>query len=265
MLLDPALLLSPQATVTREVTIMQNHTYTYHRNQKPNWSWLPTPIIVSEDTFAVLAVDGRLDSVLPTGRHRIRTKRQTVHYVPAVEHSYPVVGQEMLTQDGAAVRATVVASVRVTDPLTLLRQHGTRWTEALYLEVQLALRGVVAGLDLEELIDRRTELDPELTAPVKQWAEARGIEVVRVVVRDLGVPGALKQAVANVIGARLEGRAALERARGETAALRSLANAARAVGDNPALLQLRLLQQMEASNSNTYVIGNALPTPGVVA
>jgi len=55
--------------------------------------------------------------------------------------------------------------------------------------------------------------------------------------------------------ARKEGEAALERARGETAALRSLANAARMLQDNPQLMQLRMLQAMGESAGNTLVVG----------
>ncbi|MCA1706792.1 MAG: hypothetical protein LC808_27445 [Actinobacteria bacterium] len=63
--------------------------------------------------------------------------------------------------------------------------------------------------------------------------------------------------------ARAEGLAALERARGETAALRNLANAARLCADNPALLQLRLLQQLSTGSGHTVVIGTPpLGTPG---
>jgi hypothetical protein len=39
-----------------------------------------------------------------------------------------------------------------------------------------------------------------------------------------------------------------------------MANAARLVSDNPALLQLRLLQQLESSTGHTVVIGT--PTIG---
>jgi hypothetical protein len=52
----------------------------------------------------------------------------------------------------------------------------------------------------------------------------------------------LKAAFGEVPRARAEGRAALERARGESAALRNLANAARLIDANPALMNLRLLQ-----------------------
>ena len=47
----------------------------------------------------------------------------------------------------------------------------------------------------------------------------------------------------------------MEKARGETAALRNLANAARMITDNPNLMQLRLLQQLAGSSGNTIVLG----------
>ncbi len=67
-------------------------------------------------------------------------------------------------------------------------------------------------------------------------------------------PGELKNIFAQVVNARKEGLAALERARGETAALRSLANAAGALDNNPGLLQLRLLQVLEKNSGNTVVL-----------
>ena len=76
--------------------------------------------------------------------------------------------------------------------------------------------------------------------------------------------GEMKKAFAQVVKAQKEAQAALERARGETAALRSLANAARIMDDNPNLLQLRALQALADSSGNTLVLGlpnNAVPLP----
>lgn len=244
---------------------MRTHTHTSryttvnHRRTGGLRSFRRQAITVTDDQFAVLVVDGRLDRVLSTGRHRIRPRRDSVRVLPALEQHQYVAGQEILTADGAAVRATAVAAVAITDPMVVLRELGDGWVDQLHLEVQLALRAVVAELTLEQLLDQRTALDTMLTPPLQTWATERGLAVSRVVVRDLVVPGALKQAVANVVTAQLEGRAALERARSETAALRSLANAARSLENNPALLQLRLLQQIEASTGHTFVIGGALP------
>ena len=68
-------------------------------------------------------------------------------------------------------------------------------------------------------------------------------------------PGEMKKTFAQVVKAQKDGQAALERARGETAALRGLANAARMMDDNPNLLQLRALQAFADSGGNTLVLG----------
>ena len=70
-------------------------------------------------------------------------------------------------------------------------------------------------------------------------------------------PGNLKQLFAQVAVAKQEGLASLERARGETAALRSLANAAKMMDDNPNLYNLRLLQVLGESSGNTVVVGSS--------
>lgn len=63
--------------------------------------------------------------------------------------------------------------------------------------------------------------------------------------------------VAEVLKAKQEGHAALERARGESASLRNLANAARVLEGNPALMNLRLMQSLSAAQNagNTLVLG----------
>ena len=68
-------------------------------------------------------------------------------------------------------------------------------------------------------------------------------------------PGKLKDIFAQVVNARKEGLAALEKARGETASLRNLANAAKMIESNPNLMQLRLLQALGESSGNTLVLG----------
>ena len=84
-----------------------------------------------------------------------------------------------------------------------------------------------------------------------------GINVLAVEVKDVMLPADLKRAFADVLKAKQEGQAALERARGESAALRNLANAARVLEGNPALMNLRLMQSLSAAQNagNTLVVG----------
>lgn len=80
-----------------------------------------------------------------------------------------------------------------------------------------------------------------MSASVAPAAEAIGASAA-VVVRDVIVPGALREATLEVASAKQRGAARLEEARAETAALRSLANGARLLDDSPALERLRLVQ-----------------------
>jgi len=102
--------------------------------------------------------------------------------------------------------------------------NADNYITALYTELQQALRAAVSASEVETLLQNR----------------------------------------AQVVKARQEGLAALERARGETAALRNLANAAQMVQRNPQLLQLRLLQVAGQQTGTTLVIGmpqGATPIP----
>jgi regulator of protease activity HflC (stomatin/prohibitin superfamily) len=84
-----------------------------------------------------------------------------------------------------------------------------------------------------------------------------GITIHAVEVKDVMLPGELQRAYGDVLKAKQEGQAALERARGESAALRNLANAARVLEDNPALMNLRVLQSLATAQhaGNTLVLG----------
>jgi hypothetical protein len=127
----------------------------------------------------------------------------------------------------------------------------------LYNATQLALRAVVSGVAVEALLNQRLEIGAQLLARVQPEAAKIGINVLAVEVKDVMFPADLKRAFADVLKAKQEGQAALERARGESASLRNLANAARVLEGNPALMNLRLMQSLaSAQNSgSTLVLG----------
>jgi hypothetical protein len=78
-------------------------------------------------------------------------------------------------------------------------------------------------------------------------------------VKDVIFPADLKRAFAETLKAKQEGQAALERARGETAALRNLANAARVLDGNPALMNLRLVQSITAAQNAGHTLVFGMP------
>lgn len=197
---------------------------------------------------------GRLVGLLDAGSHTWFKPTTDIQVVDLRPSSTTIEGQEVLTSDGVAVKVSLVVRSVIGDPVARLNadQDADR---LLYLLVQLGLREVVAGRDLADLLSARTTIGPAVADIVGTRMGEIGIELLSIDVRDVMVPAELKRAQAAVIAARHEGAASLERARGETAALRSLANAGRLLDDNPGLLSLRLVQELGTRGGNTVVLG----------
>jgi regulator of protease activity HflC (stomatin/prohibitin superfamily) len=119
----------------------------------------------------------------------------------------------------------------------------------------LAVREVISTSKADELMENRAGFAEKIRVLAEPQVQRLGLKLLAADLKDLMISGDLKKSFAQVVRARKEGEAALERARGETAALRSLANAARMLQDNPQLMQLRMLQAMGESAGNTLVVG----------
>lgn len=199
-------------------------------------------------------VGGRFVGLLDAGTVTFLRPTTEVRVLDIRPTSMTVDGQEVMTSDGVALKISLVVRSIVGDPVAwVLSDRDANRT--LYLDVQLGLREVVAGRTAEDILAARTTIGPEILALVSPKVVPIGIELVGVEVRDVMVPSDLKRAFAAVVAARHEGAAALERARGETAALRSLANAGRMLGDNPGLLSLRVVQELGTRGGNTIMLG----------
>ena len=212
-------------------------------------------VLVQQWQKALLFRNGVLVETVGPGAHRRWRRGYWLTPVDTRPWVLTVPTQEVPTADGVTVKITVAGSVRVSDPVAYVTATQDAMG-ALYLAVQIALRDVVAGATVEQLVGDRGETARALFGAVR-GVESLGVEIERIEIKDIVLPAELKRAQSEVLVARAEGQAALERARSETAALRSLANAARLAADTPALLQLRLYQQLGASGTNTVVLGQS--------
>lgn len=211
-------------------------------------------VTVNQWEQGLLFHHGRLVTSLQPGGHRRWRTGFSLRSIDLRPWIVVLPTQEIPTADGATVKLTISGQARVADAATFVTAARDP-EQALYLAVQIALRDVVATMTLEDLLSGRSDLGNRLQGAVRGM-EALGVTVERLELKDVILPAELKRAQTEVLVARAQGAAALERARGETAALRNLANAARMVADNPALVQLRLIQQLEGSKGHTVVIGS---------
>ena len=227
------------------------------------WRTQLASITIFEYERGLRFVRGRLRSELGPGLYRYLRAYTVIRKVDTRPVQLPVNGQEVLSKDGVAVKVSLSAGYRVTDA-RVATLNADNYITALYTELQQALRAAVSASEVETLLQNRAELGPQILQTCQPAAERLGLVLERLAIRDLTLPGDLKRIFAQVVKARQEGLAALERARGETAALRNLANAAQMVQRNPQLLQLRLLQVAGQQTGTTLVIGmpqGATPIP----
>lgn len=197
---------------------------------------------------------GKFIGPVEPGRYWLWQGRDVIQKIDTRQRVMSVSGQEVLSADGVALKVSVLASYRVADPVRAILEL-EHPEAALHASLQLALRGIIAASPVDDLLQRRASIGPELLKSVATSAAALGLELVSTDLKDLTLPGDLKKVFSQVVRARQEGLAALERARGETAALRNLANAARLVANNPQLLQLRWIQVLGERSGNTVVLG----------
>jgi regulator of protease activity HflC (stomatin/prohibitin superfamily) len=213
-----------------------------------------TRVTVLEFERGLRYVRGRFTGVLSPGQYYIWASTTSVRKVDVRPKVTAVSGQEVLSSDGVALKVSIVARYRVADPA--LAVNGVEnYEAALYTALQLALRTVVSATPVEALLANRGALGKQITELSITAAAAAGLELLDADLKDLTLPGELKKIFAQVVRARQEGLAALEKARGETAALRNLANAAQMIERNPGLMQLRVLQVLGQQSGNTVVLG----------
>jgi regulator of protease activity HflC (stomatin/prohibitin superfamily) len=219
-------------------------------------------VVVQEWERVLAYKDGRFEEVLEPGRHRRRRWRRRLVRVQVRPRLLVVPSQEVLTSDGLSVKVSLTVAVRSADP--------RRWHEAVedadgfvYAALQIALREVVAGQSLDGLLAARGSLGEDVLNRVLEAAEAVGVAIDSLALRDVMVPAELRRAAAEVATARAQGQAVLERARSEVAATRALANAARMIAEQPALLQLRTLQAVEAGGATVVLTTGPAAQPVV--
>lgn len=211
-------------------------------------------IIVFEYERALLFRGGRFRRVLGPGVYWHIPAFARIQKVDVRPTRMAVTGQEVLTADGVPIKASVVGTYAIADADRAVLAADDYRT-AVHTELQLALRGIVSDTRIDDLLAQRADLSARLKAMASEKLRAIGIELQDAAIRDLTFPGELKKIFTQVVKARQEGLAALEKARGETAALRNLANAAQMIERNPSLMQLRLLQVLAQQPGNTVVLG----------
>ncbi|MDG2519430.1 slipin family protein [Lysobacter soli] len=203
---------------------------------------LPVPA----EFAGLVFVDGKLARVVGAGSYAFWNFRKNV-VVQAVDlrvQSLEVSGQELLTRDKVSLRVNLAASVRIVDPVAAITKVG-KYADYVYRELQFGLRKAVSAKTLDELLGDKASLDADIFGYVRGRVGEVGALLLGVGVKDVILPGEMKEILNSVVQAEKSAQANVIRRREEANATRSLLNTAKLIEESPVLMRLKELEALE--------------------
>lgn len=164
--------------------------------------------------------------------------------------------QKVITRDNVPAEIDGALFFMVNDcEKAIIRIQDFRFAIAQYS--QAALRDVVGGLTLDELLSERQQVQSHIGENVEERIKDWGLHVDSIRLQDIELPEDLKRVMSRQASAEREKRATITKAEGDKLAAVNLAQAAAIMKQNPLAIQLRTLQTIDglgASPSNTVVL-----------
>ncbi|MEQ9675781.1 MAG: slipin family protein, partial [Roseovarius indicus] len=172
-------------------------------------------------------------------------RRVAVKHVDLRLRTHEVTGQEILTKDRVTIRVNLTAEFRVVDPERAVSAVKD-FEEALHRALQLAFRRTLGALTLDRLLAEKVTVDAEAAKAVRAEMARIGLEVGEIALKDVILPGEMREILNRVVAAEKEAEANVIRRREETNATRSLLNTAKVMAENPVMLRLKELEALES-------------------
>lgn len=158
--------------------------------------------------------------------------------------SMTVTGQELLTQDKVSLRISYVCSYRIRDYVRIALEIDD-FKEQLHVAAQLALRDYVGMHSLDEILEGKEALSAYVTGRLREKAESLFVEITDGGVRDIILPGEIRDIMNTVLVAQKRAQASVITRREEVASTRSLLNTAKLMDENRTLYKLKELECIE--------------------
>ena len=200
------------------------------------------------DSFekGILFVDNKMSRILEAGEYYFwkNAKEVSVSKVDLRQLQLEISGQEILTRDKASLRVNFYTQYKVVDIIKALIENKD-YEKQLYILMQLALREFIGTLSLDELLEKKESISAYVLATLKDKAYNLGVEVRDCGVRDIILPGEVKEIMNQVLVAQKKAEANVIMRREETASTRSLLNTAKLMEENSMLFKLKEMEYVE--------------------
>ena len=202
--------------------------------------------VIAPYELGLLFVDGELSDQLGPGTYYYwKGMREVVLIkVDTRNQQVEVSGQELLTLDKAAIRMSLFADYKVVDVLKATTESKD-YAKQLYVTLQLGLREYVGQYTLDQLLRNKAAIAPFILEYAQERAKGLGVALHDCGIRDIILPGDVKEIMNQVLIAEKKAQANTIMRREETASTRSLLNTAKLMDDNDMLFKLKEMEYME--------------------
>lgn len=156
--------------------------------------------------------------------------------------------QEVITKDNVPVGINGVVYFQVVKPDDAVLKIQD-FSYAVMQYAQTALRDVVGGVELDNLLAEREKIAQQIKDLVDRETDQWGIDVQSIKMQDITLPPDMKRVMAKQAEAERERRATIIRSQGELSASENL-NKAMQMMESSGAISLRTLQTIEATTAN---------------
>lgn len=240
-----------------------------YQNEKRLVFWR-TRFYVQPNHVGYLYRKNRLEQKLGAGIYDFFDYKKFLRLItlPTTNRIQTIVNQEILTKDNVALRLSFFVEYRVADTdqfvekFDIFTYYYNVFFEAeqiIHNLAQIHLRRLISEIESEDLNEKRNEILPEVPADLQKQIREYGIEIVRLLVRDLTFPKTIQDLFAKQLESKIRAKSDLENARTQVATARALKNASELMKDDENIKFVQMLETMTKiaeKGKHTFVFGD---------
>ena len=194
----------------------------------------------------ILFKDNQFDSVLKAGEYKFYNNETKISMVSfdMRPQTLEILGQEILTKDKAQLRINFMVQYQITDLLNAY-QSNKDFEKMIYQAIQLGLREFIGNMNFDELMSDKNSVTNYILQKYKTQFEELGIKLIDAGMKDIILPGEIREIMNRVLIAEKTAQANSITRREETAATRNLLNTAKLMEENETLWKLKEMEYIE--------------------
>lgn len=225
---------------------------------------------VSPNEVGYLYRKNRLEEKLSAGIYDYFDYQKVLRLVtlPTANRIQTIVNQEVLTKDNVALRFSFFVEYRIGDTDRFLERNDVfvnpyniffQPEQLIQNLAQVYVRREISEIESEELNEKRNDLLTEIPAELQKELNENGIEIVRLLIKDLTFPKTIQDLFAKQLEAKIRAKSDLENARTQVATARALKNASELMKDDENIRFVQMLEtvtKIAEKGKHTFVIGD---------